>query len=65
MLSGIGDKGYISAFSRSITFPNLAEYANIAPIKLRLTFNVLLSFRMEVDLLVSLKLTNRHRFTGL
>ena len=25
MLSGIGNKGYISAFSRSITFPHLAE----------------------------------------
>ena len=66
MLSEIYDKGFISAFSRSITFPDLAEYVNNAPIILRLTFNGndLLSFLMETDLLVSLKLTNRHRFIG-
>ena len=51
MLSGIYDKGFISAFSRPITFPDLAEYVNNAPIILRLTFhgNVLLSFLMETD----------------
>ena len=67
MLSGIGNKEYISAFSRSITFPDLAGYANNAPMILRLTCydNGWLSFFMEIDLVVSLKLTNRHRFTGL
>ena len=39
MLSGIGNKEYISAFSRSITFPDLAGYANNAPMILRLTCN--------------------------
>ena len=62
MLSEIGDKGFISAFSKSITFPDMAEYVNNAPIILRLTFNgnFLLSFLMKTDLLVSLKLTNQH-----
>ena len=66
MVSEIGDQGYISAFSGSITFPGLAEYVNNAPIMLKLAFNdnVLLSFLMETDLLVSLELRNRKRFTG-
>ena len=44
MLSGICDKGYISNFSISVTFPDLAEYANNAPMILGLDFNVLLLF---------------------
>ena len=61
MFSAIGDKGYISAFSISITVPDWAEYVNNAPIILRLAFsgNVLLFFLAETDLLVSLNLTNR------
>ena len=64
MFSGICDQGFISTFSVSITFPDLAEFAHNAPVILGLTFNVLLSFLMETDLLISLKLTNRLRFTG-
>ena len=61
MLSAIGDKGYISAFSISVTVPDWAEYVKNAPIILRLAFsgNVLLFFLAETDLLVSLNLTNR------
>ena len=65
MLGGIGDKWYMSGFSRSISLPDLAEYVNNAPIILRLTFNdnVLLSFLMETVIVISLKLINQHRFT--
>ena len=56
-LRGIGDSRYVSAFSRLITFPDLAEYVNNAPVTLRLIFNVS-SFLMKEYLLFSLKLTN-------